>query len=196
MSTYFVSDIIPLKSSRLILWNTPEDLITPDLQSQEVTQALTKSHKATRSSCWPLNPDKSDQNGACSWVIPLGMLFHAFKGTLGLTVSFQRDHVILQQVREELPISTLSNLEFLSWEENFQEETNYWDFLIFLWFLSLFISIFKDSYTLGTFKIYDLRQAGTLRRSSWPSLALVFWLESGTFAKGKSLPFLSIQKCI
>lgn len=64
----------------------------------------------------------------------------------------------------------------MSWEENFQQENNYWNFLVYLWLLSLLISIFKNSYTQGTFKKQDLRQVGTLRKSSGPSLAFSSWL--------------------
>lgn len=72
-----------------------------------MTQALVKSHKAIRSSCWSPNSDKSDSKTGHA---PFYTLVHAaprFQGNLGFTVSFQRDHVIFQQVTEELTVSTL-----------------------------------------------------------------------------------------
>lgn len=75
-------------------------------ESEKVTPALAKGHIASRSSCWSPNPDKSDCKMGHALLYTVHML-DAFKGILGFSSNFQRDHVILQQVIEELAISSL-----------------------------------------------------------------------------------------
>lgn len=62
---------------------------------QKVTQALAKSCRATRSSCWSPNSDNLTPKCNMLFFIPLCIVLHAFKGILGFTIGLQRDCVII-----------------------------------------------------------------------------------------------------